>query len=290
MRNWYEIYFAKTRTQVMLPPAPLRPYIKKYLIYENREGQRINQALRPLPNGYTEVFMHLKGSQICFPEKEVSLKLSCFIAGIYELNYPLKVKAYSPSPIFKGISITFTPRGVSRLLSTEVGELTNKIYKLDDLLGPSAGELLEELETATSDNQRIKALNFFFQQRLNKSGHQDEEEIYHFTDILLSRNRPMSIDELAGHTNHSYKSLYRLFLHHMGLCPKMYLRIIRFNRACSILNSHPGINWSELIHQCGYYDQSHFIKEFRAIMNESPHHFLSTTGGHFYLNRAYTFA
>lgn len=290
MKNWYELYFGKTRTQVVPPPALLRPYISKYLIYENREGKKGNRPLRPLPNGFAEVFFHLKGSQIYFLEKGVHQKMSCFTAGIFELNHPLQVDVYSPSPIFKGISLTFTPRGVCRLLGTTLGELTNQIFRLEDLLGHAAADLTVELEWAGGDEQRIHLLNAFFERRLKNSIHPGSEEMHLIADLLLSRHGPMSIDELAAHTNHSYKSLYRLFLHHLGLCPKMYLRIIRFNRACSILSRHPQINWAELIHQCGYYDQSHFIKEFRTIMKESPHHFLRTTGGHFYLNRAYTFA
>lgn len=64
MRNWYELYFGKTRTQVLTPPAMLRPYIRKYLMYENREGRHIDRPLRALPNGFTEIFLHLEGSQV----------------------------------------------------------------------------------------------------------------------------------------------------------------------------------------------------------------------------------
>ena len=70
MRNLYELYFEKTRTQVAPPPALLRPFIRKYLMYENREGRHIDRPLRALPNGFTGVFMHLEGSQIYFLEKE----------------------------------------------------------------------------------------------------------------------------------------------------------------------------------------------------------------------------
>jgi len=278
MTNWYEVYFKKTQTQALLPPLMLRPFIRKYLIYENREGKRVNRPLRAMPNGFAEMFLHLKGCRVYIMGKQGYRSLSCFTAGIFDLNNPLQVDFYSPSRIFKGISITFTPRGVSRLLGTNMSSLTNKIFKLDDVLGQLSGWLVEKMENGTCDDQRIHTLNSFFQQRLNNGEQREAKEIYGIIDDLLTRSRPVRIDELAGHTHHSYKSLYRMFLNHMGLCPKMYLRIIRFNRACSILNRHPEINWAELIHQCGYYDQSHFIKEFRAIMKESPRHFLRTTG------------
>ena len=289
MTNWYEVYFKKTRTQALLPPVMLRPFIRKYLIYENREGQRIDRPLRVLPNGSAEMFLHLKGCRVYVMGKQGSQSMSCFTAGIFDLNNPLQVDFYSPSRIFKGISITFTPRGVSRLLGIDMSSLTNKILKLDDVLGLSTGQLMEKMENDTSDDQRICSLNSFFRQRLHNGEQREAKEIHQIIEGLSTRSRPVRIDELAGHTHHSYKSLYRMFLNHMGLCPKMYLRIIRFNRACGILNRHPEISWAELIHQCGYYDQSHFIKEFRSIMKESPHHFLRTTGGHFYLNRPYAF-
>ena len=56
-----------------------------------------------------------------------------------------------------------------------------------------------------------------------------------------------------------------------------------------MLNNDPEVNWSELVYRCGYYDQAHFINEFKTLMKESPYHFLSMTKGHFYLNRPFSF-
>ena len=289
MKKWYELYFGKTLTRSYNPVPALKPYIKKYLFYENREGQSMGIPFRALPNGYTEVYLHLKGSRIRFLRKNECYKHAHFVAGIFEMGYPLKLDIEKDGGIFKGVCITFNPSGVSRLLGIDVGGLTNRIVDFTSLSGSQSLEFLEQLEVASSDQEAIHLLNTFFMVRLNQAGSRGSPEIHFILDLLTHELGQFSIEELARHTNHSYKFIYRLFDKHLGLCPKMYIKILRFNKACSLLHHHPGIAWSELVHRCGYYDQSHFIREFRAIMKESPCHFLKTTGGNFYLNRAFCF-
>jgi AraC-like DNA-binding protein len=289
MNKWYELYFGKTHSRYYSPTPALNPYIKKYLIYENREDQPMGIPFRALPNGYTELYLHLKGSGIRFLRKNECHQHAHFVAGIFEMGYPLKLDIDKEGRIFKGVCVTFHPTGVPRLLGIHVGVLTNRILDFSSLAGTQSQLLLEHLEMASSDQEIIHHLNTFFMTRLNQGVTTTSGEIHQILELFSRTIGQSSIEELARHTNHSYKSIYRLFDKHLGLCPKMYIKILRFNKACSLLHLHPGIGWTELVHRCGYYDQSHFIREFRAIMKESPCHFLKTSGGNFYLNRAFCF-
>ena len=244
---------------------------------------------RALPNGSAELFIHLNGARVRFLEKNQRHEHAHFVAGVFDMGYPLKLEMTRNGQSFKGICITFTPSGVPRLLGITLSALTNRIVDLHTLWGPRAGSLSEQLEEASTDEQRISLLNSFFLEACRRENGQPLQEIHQILDLLTSKPGQGSIEELARTTNHSYKAIYRLFDKHLGLCPKRFIKILRFNKACHTLSTHPGIAWGELVHRCGYYDQSHFIREFRAIMKESPCHFLKTTGGNFYLNRAFCF-
>jgi AraC-like DNA-binding protein len=99
----------------------------------------------------------------------------------------------------------------------------------------------------------------------------------------------LSVGRLARELQMSYKSLYRLFVDEMGMSPKMYLKIVRFNRACYLLDYESKPNVNEIVYECGYHDQPHFIHEFKSIMKESPKHYLQPDRGKFYFDRPYAF-
>jgi AraC-like DNA-binding protein len=150
-------------------------------------------------------------------------------------------------------------------------------------------KLIQRLIHSISDEERTRILNHFFLYKLKHEQGVNQNNIQWILDYLEEKTGKITVDEVAHHLDLSYKSFYRKFQDHMGLCPKNYLRILRFNRACQLLNRYPDINWGELVYRCGCYDQPHFIKEFHSIMKESPTQFIKTTGGNFYLNRPYCF-
>lgn len=93
------------------------------------------------------------------------------------------------------------------------------------------------------------------------------------------------VSELAKNLNISDRTLHRIFLKEVGINPKDYLKIIRFNHACKLMSAYPDIDWFEIIYNCGYYDQMHFIREFKYIMKATPDYFLKICNGTFYFER-----
>lgn len=76
-----------------------------------------------------------------------------------------------------------------------------------------------------------------------------------------------------------------MFIKHIGIGPKDYLKIIRFNHACKLMSTNSDIEWFDIIYSCGYYDQMHFIHEFKNVMKYTPSEFLRISQGKFYFNR-----
>ena len=76
-----------------------------------------------------------------------------------------------------------------------------------------------------------------------------------------------------------------MFCEYIGIGPKDYLRIIRFNYACKLLSNYPETDWCDVVCCCGYYDQMHFISEFKNIMKCTPMKLLKISEGNFYFNR-----
>jgi AraC-like DNA-binding protein len=289
MKELYHKYFEKVQTRFIVPPIALKPFILKYMFYENAATHIGNLPFRALPNGNVELFFHFNGSQVHFYEKNKHFVLSNFIAGVFGLDYPMKIKISCPADTFKGLSVTLSHEGVNRLLNMAVSDLTNQIINIDYFWGLRGKETIDKVIQAKRIQTKIHILNQFFTRLLSQPSEVNQQEIQYIIKFLEQKSGKITVDEIAHNLSLSYKSIYRKFNTHVGLSPKTYLKIIRFNRACRLLYHFPYINWGELVYHCGYYDQAHFINEFHHIMKESPMHFIKLTGGKFYLNRPFCF-
>ncbi len=96
------------------------------------------------------------------------------------------------------------------------------------------------------------------------------EFICHYSE---QRNGEVTVEQLAEMSAISYRSLHRLFIKYLGVCPKMYLRILRFKHVCRLLLQGHRKQKTQLAYQCGYYDQPHFNHEFRQVLACAPEHF-----------------
>jgi transcriptional regulator GlxA family with amidase domain len=85
----------------------------------------------------------------------------------------------------------------------------------------------------------------------------------------------ITVKELSTKLNISDRQIERKFKEQIGISPKMFSRLIRINYVFKLLRTNPELNWQDVIFLCGYYDQAHFIRDFKEISGESPNVFLS---------------
>ena len=125
-------YFRNLRIKEIEPSFALRPYIACYYFYEHWEERLQNFFFRALPNGLVEMFFFLNGSRVVFQEVRRKKIFSGFLAGIFELDHPMKVKIEVSGRPFRGISILFNHLGVNRILGVDLYKLTNQVIHLDE--------------------------------------------------------------------------------------------------------------------------------------------------------------
>ena len=269
----------------VLPDVVLRPYIRKYYLFENEKG-KTHFSFHPLPNGFVEIFLLLDDRRILLHQDHKKVWTTGIISGVMELEHALEIQVEITGNHFSGIWILLTPMGVNRLLRSSLKTLTNRTLDLKDHWPQGARWLRKHVQSNGSEVSRIHNLDHYFMLQL-KEAPVCSQRLVPVLEEMERISAYLSVSKLAQKIGVSYKWLYRKFVDDLGMTPKAYLRIIRFDRACFMLDRYRDINETDIAHQCGYYDQAHFIHEFKKIMKISPHEYVRKRKERFYYHRAY---
>lgn len=174
---------------------------------------------------------------------------------------------------FKGhvqlLVIHFKPTGFFRLFGLPPVEITNCLGDADGLISKEILQLHEELHEARNTMEMFQLTERYLMANLNKikiKGH----ELKKATDFMLCQPEKYSIEELAYHSNMSLKTFERKFLQQVGLSPKLFARIRRFNQALDLKTYQPQLTWMDICYQTGYYDPMHMVKDFKLFAEMTP--------------------
>jgi AraC-like DNA-binding protein len=92
---------------------------------------------------------------------------------------------------------------------------------------------------------------------------------------IVAAPESLTMEEIAGNVGYSQKHFIHLFKQHVGVAPKSYLRIMRFNKTLSEIAAAADIDWTALALDCGYYDQAHFIGDFKKFSGYTPEEYVA---------------
>jgi len=127
-------------------------------------------------------------------------------------------------------------------------------------------ELRDKIIPIENEHRSKEILDNYF---LEISRDITESPVVFAIDLIFSSNGMVSVKELTEKAGVGERQLERLFKRYVGLSPKFFARIIRFNYIFQLIQSK-NTPWAEIVYQSGYYDQSHFIRNFKAFTGEDP--------------------
>ena len=134
-------------------------------------------------------------------------------------------------------------------------------------------EVEERIATAATDADRIGVVKTFLRRRLDAHRKRDVSALVR---ALWQTRAPRRIDRIAGSLGVSQRGLERTFAAALGMTPKHLTRLARFLRACRRLRRAPDARLTGVAHAAGFYDQAHFIHEFRAFSGMTPGEFAAS--------------
>jgi AraC-like DNA-binding protein len=192
-----------------------------------------------------------------------------------------------------GVQLAVSPLAARALFGIPAGELASIDVEGSDVLGPLAVEIQERLRAAPTWPERFAALDRLLLARIGAAGPGPRPEVARAWRELLAAGGQVTVPDLAAETGWSERHLRSQFLAEIGLTPKAAARVIRFDRARRRLQAdalgparltgpapaqaRAGGRWSlaDLAADCGYYDQAHLDREFRALAGCPPTRWLA---------------
>jgi AraC-like DNA-binding protein len=245
------------------PIKILSKYIKNYFIVETDSEIDYLPEERVYPSGYATMVFHY-GSPSKFQKKNSSkyIEPNLVICGQQTNYYDLSLSGKTGM-----ILIVFRPHGVKSFFNFPITELLNENLSLQDLANNEAIELEDKLFNSLNNKQRVIHLENFFLKRLIYNN--EFERVEHAIKIIENSKGKIKAQDIAYEVCLGIKQFERTFSKYVGVNPKKFASIVRFQNVLQI-NSKDKRSLSQIAFDNGYYDQSHFIHDFKSLTGLTP--------------------
>lgn len=253
--------------QVFEPSEELSILVKCYWSLESPKAENPEKQTI-VPDGCIEMIFHYGDLYRQYTENGDSIvQPRCFVIG--QLTRPLEIEPTGETGIF---SARFHPNGFLPFAGMPIKEMENTAVSLEKLFGSDGPEIEEKILNARSTEERIRLIEAFLFARLADAQTIDRT-IKSTVETILTGNGKFSVDQLSKQAEISRRQLERRFSSAIGLSPKQLSKTIRLQATLKMLLDKNFTTLTALAYQGEYYDQAHFIKDFKELTGFTPKEF-----------------
>ena len=254
----------------MAPSPALSPYVKRY-VYREFDTHDID-LIKP-KHAVHEIAMHFFFEGM--PVKLVDTSTGKILKTGKRSGISGMSSQYVGEMTFNGFysffEIAFPPHGFHTLFKIPSVETINQILWSEEIFDASVTLLHEQLSEANNLTGMAAAADDYLLSRLCKNKQADYTSRMGFVIHSINNNFGLvNVGQLAYKANMSLRNFERYFTGEIGVSPKLFCCITRFNHALNIKLRNPTLEWTSVAHQCGYFDQMHLIKDFKKFSGEAP--------------------
>lgn len=174
--------------------------------------------------------------------------------------------------------ISFKPNGFNKIFRLPAAEITNQITDADAIFDATFKSFFEQLFAAKGLTEMVSLADAYLLYYLKKQRAVDyKDAITSISNVILKYAGLVHVEQLASDANMSIRTFERHFTEQVGVSPKLFCCVNRFNRAFALKLRNPEKDWTSIAYECGYFDQMHLIKDFKRFAGSSPSLFLKHT-------------
>ena len=245
------------------PTEKLKNYIKYYVVSENDA----ESEYKVFPSSGLVIGFQYNGQLSLIKDQTLNKLTSAGITGIAD-----SYKIFKNSADIGTILVYFTEIGFTNFASHPANELYNLSLSLDDIFEKSkVNEVEEKLAIATTDKQRIKIVEQFLLTKFKNI--QTDKLIVEAVNLIYQSKGTIRIKELNEKLFISQSPFEKRFRKVVGTSAKKFASIVRFNSVLDNMNEAKSL--TEICYENNFFDQAHFIKDFKQFTGDTPENFKS---------------
>jgi AraC-like DNA-binding protein len=257
------------RYRVRRPGPPLSGFID-YLWSLNDASEHARERI--IPSGTIELVINLAqdefrnygSSATADPLRRLP---GAIVSGCYGAPFEIDTRVHAAV-----VGVHFKPGGAAGFLGVPPGELADAHVALDELWERQAIALRERLCAASSPRDRFRILEHALSVRLAR-GRAPRSAV---KQALIELDRPgIDVGRVSRELRLSRRRFIEIFTEDVGMTPKRYARVRRFQRALAMATARSSPHWAELALECGCFDQAHLCREWAELTGVSPSQFVA---------------
>jgi AraC-like DNA-binding protein len=251
------------------PGPPLSEFVDYFWLFDGGHAPRKEWIV---PSGTIELVINLRDDEICIQNRGQSdqpKRLSgAVLSGPYSSIFVVDAMQHESM-----LGVHFKPGGAFPFLGALASELTDTHADVAELWGPSGFELRERLCGVSTHRARFQIMEAVLTDRLRRSrnGHL---AVALAIDGFGPYGTGASVRDVARDVGMCQRRFRKVFADQVGLTPKVFCRILRFQRVRTLAGQSEKPDWAWIASTCGYFDQSHLINEFQEFSGSSPTQYL----------------
>ncbi|PZR33304.1 MAG: AraC family transcriptional regulator [Azospira oryzae] len=253
----------------LVPHPRLQAYVSHYFVLHlHLKDVPPHQRIRPIPPDAEQSLYFYPRSQVTVTAqstKESRASAKSIFVGQQTSRVNLQ---FGEDHLI--IQVCFRPGVIHQLLGKmPMTEFDHKERDAEDLSDPGLKELNERLGETEDHLKMISLIEDYLLRRLAKSK-VERLPVDRAIEFVKNASAPLSLDWVADQACLSSRQFERKFLQMMGMSPKFYSRIVRFDKAYKLKLQSPHLPWMDIAYQCGYFDLSHLMRDFRQFAEVTP--------------------
>lgn len=252
------------RVVLAIPEGPLAEHVEAVWA---SHGEGVFETEEILPRSRTEVLFAM-GDRHWLRDPEDARRdrayETSFVSGLHQR--PLHVVSPSNSAM---AGVRLRPAGAAAFLRDTPAAIAGSVVDLDAVLGREVERLREQIATTRDLRRRALLLAAAVARHLASTPPLSDAVRFALATLHASHGGA-SIRGIVRATGYSHRWVTEHFRSEVGLGPKAYARTVRFESAFERLMALDRVDWADFAVDCGYYDQAHLAREFRALAGATP--------------------
>lgn len=249
------------------PPPPLAPFVRQLWYFSAPDLPDLIE--RVLPTGAMSLLINLREDELRWYEGDDPGRChrlgGVAICGAYAEHFTIDTAEQREI-----VGAEFTPGGALPFVGPDVEALAGTHASLDALWGREAGLVRERVLEARTPDEKLRALGAALASRARRRPLARDPALDFALAAFADPARACTVSDVVGQLGMTPKRFIRGFTEQVGLTPKLYCRVKRFQRALRAIDRGERVSWAHVAASCGYYDQAHFIHDFRAFAGLIP--------------------